>query len=52
MLSNVSQIILSFPLETVVDISGDPEVVAQIVKRLDGLKITIVKQYFSGGSDV
>lgn len=37
---NTEQIVLRFPNETFVDIHGDPFVVSQVVKRLDGLVIS------------
>jgi hypothetical protein len=51
MLNNVERITLRFPQDTVVDISGSPEVVAQIVKQLDGIEIVIKQKYFMGGKD-
>ena len=46
MTNNVEHLTLRFPSDTVVDISGSPEVVSQIVKRLDGVEIVIRQKYF------
>lgn len=51
MLSNAEHITLRFLEDTIVDISGSPDVVAQIVKRLDGIKIVLIKEYFGDSSN-
>ena len=46
--SNTEHITLRFPEDTIVDITGSPEVITQIIARLDGIEIVIKKQYFGG----
>lgn len=46
MRNNVEQITLRFLGDTIVEISGNPDVVAQIVSKLDGIEVTLKQQYF------
>jgi len=51
MMKNVEHILLRFPEDTVVEISGSPEVIEQLVARLDGIEIVIKRSYFGGKND-
>lgn len=39
-MNSATQIVLSFPNNTTVDIQGDPNVIKQIIARLDKLGVT------------
>ena len=49
--NNVEHITLRFLGDTVVEISGNPDVVAQIVSRLDGIEISLTQQYFGSSKN-
>lgn len=43
-MNNTEKICLRSPNETYVDISGDPEVIRQIIERIDGLEISLTSR--------
>lgn len=46
--NNAEHITLRYPEDTVLEISGNSEVIKQLVSHLDGVEIVLTTKYFGG----